>query len=674
MKSFLELFLTSSLFIVTIILIRAVFQKKINVHLQYALWLLVAMKLLLFPIPQIPSILSVQSVLRTAIQQIQEAWQDGGLQQKSDASRHEDGASTDYQTPDKTSGNTDNVTDAVSNGQERFLPAGREQDSSLAGSQQASHSQAKDSRTADRHLENSVLAAQTVWRLGTVIAALGSIVMLMYFVIGNLRFAKYLHKKRICQSQSKFPLPIYVVDGLPSPCLYGRAVYLTPGLAEDSVRSRHVLMHEYCHYRQGDLVWSAIRCLCVICYWWNPFVWLAAALSKQDCELSCDQAALRRLGENERMIYGETLLSLLRVTDKPKDYFSIAAFMKGTFKKGGAYPMKRRIQGIAHQNKTALPVCLFAAVLSMACFISVSTTTPTAENGVQNTKTKTAVDSSQQPDNMQKELQQPKATTQQQPSEETKGVFDLDQAVADMLLADNKGSYAAGECVAEGHIILGSKQRKNGSTKVYTLTMYGEYAFQNGCFIKESGSGVIPAVMVFRYDSSLGYVPKACKYPTDGDGYLASIQEMFPKHLQKRCIQIRQADEKNLIRQERVYAKKYLKNIGRKAKIGAYRDIEHPLLTDAGVSVEVSNSLYSGEMSFLYGYPDWIGDLERVEQGVRYRYALELDKKSREIIYTKSVYETGDIVEDIRIDMDTGKLKSYQTYPEPGKSRSVRVK
>ena len=51
---------TSSAFILAIVLLRALFHKKISMRLQYALWLFVALKLLLVPVPQFESVLSVQ--------------------------------------------------------------------------------------------------------------------------------------------------------------------------------------------------------------------------------------------------------------------------------------------------------------------------------------------------------------------------------------------------------------------------------------------------------------------------------------------------------------------------------------------------------------------------------------------------------------------------------------
>ncbi len=56
---------------------------------------------------------------------------------------------------------------------------------------------------------------------------------------------------------------------------------------------RHVLTHEFTHYRHGDHLWSMLRCLALAVHWWNPLVWLAAELSRRDAELACDEGALK---------------------------------------------------------------------------------------------------------------------------------------------------------------------------------------------------------------------------------------------------------------------------------------------------------------------------------------------------------------------------------------------
>ena len=54
----------------------------------------------------------------------------------------------------------------------------------------------------------------------------------------------------------------------------------------------------------------ALRGVCLALHWFDPLVWWAAAASRQDGELACDEAALRRLAPEERVAYGRTLLAM----------------------------------------------------------------------------------------------------------------------------------------------------------------------------------------------------------------------------------------------------------------------------------------------------------------------------------------------------------------------------
>lgn len=623
MESLYDMIVTTSLFITVVILLRAAVRNKISMRLQYALWLFVAVKLLVFPVPRVESALSLQqlSVVETMPQNGQQ-----------------------------------NATSAI----------GTQKKSSV----QPSLGEQKNGKNVTLEKEKMETTARADrmddrYHICTGVAAAGSVFLFVCFLAENIRLAVYLRRRRRPLKQD-FSLPVFLVEGLPSPCMYGRAVYLAPEMAEDETRRLHMLTHEYCHYRQGDLFWSFVRCICVICYWWNPLVWVGAYLSRQDCELACDEAALKRLGETERISYGRTLLELVPVKARAGDYFSAATTMTG-----GGKNMKKRITKIAHKSKTAVSVCVITVLLAGLGFVSVSTVKPAEKQTVSHTAEadRNALGEQSSPDLQGEKSSQQEEEARRQEEEERRqeegarqqaeeahqqeetAVTDLDEAVGMAVLSSNADSYASQECVAEGHILLETEQ-EGTKTTAYALTMYGEYGFENGAFIKGSGTGLIPAVMTFSYDEKNGYVLEDCQYPMDGSYYVSSIQELFPEKYWDRCIVHRDDDIEELTRQERIYARDYLNRLGRTAKIGDYADIGHPLLTDVGVSVDVSNHLW--ELEMLYGYPYWIGNLEKLEDGVRYVYEMSLDQKAGEIIYTKSVYDTKEVVEQIRIDMNTG--------------------
>ena len=85
-------------------------------------------------------------------------------------------------------------------------------------------------------------------------------------------------------------------------------VVLTPGLRGETLDC--VLAHEGVHAMRRDNLWHYAMALALVVHWWNPAVWLMARLLRRDIELSCDRAAVRKLGPEKRADYARALVSL----------------------------------------------------------------------------------------------------------------------------------------------------------------------------------------------------------------------------------------------------------------------------------------------------------------------------------------------------------------------------
>ena len=226
---------------------------------------------------------------------------------------------------------------------------------------------------------------------------------------------------------------------------------------------------------------------------------------------------------------------------------------------------------------------------------------------------------------------------------------EISQLVAEAIISGNEDSYYEGECCGEGHKILGSSL-SGSHLKVYALTMFGNYGFQNDMFIKVSGSGVIPAVLTFEKDGT-EYNLLEIEYPGDGAGYVKSIKKMFPLKYRLSALNCDSAYDE-LVSQERKYAEEYLQSIGREAEIGEFGDLNVVLLTDLGVSVDVSNRLSCDKD--LGEYPFWIGSSEYLENGTRYVRSLSYDENAGQIICSTVEKETGEVNECFVFDATTG--------------------
>ncbi len=211
-------------------------------------------------------------------------------------------------------------------------------------------------RAGGHNMDNKLLA---LWRTG--VAAAGAIIFL-----SNLLFAHRLKRRRNGLEGTGAPIPVYLAEGLASPCLFGvfqPAVYVTPEAAKNPDILRHVLAHELTHYAHKDHIWSLLRILALALHWYNPLVWLAVVLSKRDGELACDEGAVARLGEGERIPYGRTLVDMVACQSlRPSDLLSCSTAMSG-----GKKSIQQRISRLARKPETVkAAVFLAAAALVLA--------------------------------------------------------------------------------------------------------------------------------------------------------------------------------------------------------------------------------------------------------------------------------------------------------------------
>ncbi|MGE5579909.1 MAG: M56 family metallopeptidase [Bacillota bacterium] len=327
--------IASSVLIMTIALVRRLFRGKISLRLQYALWLVVAARLVL-PLPSIQSPVSVLNVLDPGISilSIEESAQEPQLTVPEGS-----GFTTAEGPGEAGDGSPADPTAPVKTELPPFAAESNDRDNTL----------------------------RTVWYMGAVVTGL-------WFMAQNLWFYIQLRKTREKAKVSDSQLPVYISRHLKSPCLFGikPAIYL-PLNCLDKGALRYVLAHEETHYKHGDHLWAYLRCLCLALHWHNPFVWWAAALSRRDCEMACDESTLNRLGDEHRKAYGNTLIDMIEHCAKPSDLLSSATTMSA-----GMPAIKERITMIAQRPKMFLST-LLVVITCVAVAVSCTFTGPRGE-------------------------------------------------------------------------------------------------------------------------------------------------------------------------------------------------------------------------------------------------------------------------------------------------------
>ena len=333
-----EILLTSSALILALLALRQLFRRTVSRRMQYALWLLVLVRLLV-PV----NVGTLAHNVLSAAEPVQAV-----VEERLD-------------TPVLY------VQDGTERRPAQLLPGKEPQ-----GDLQSPPSDAAQSAPADEYYTvtptyRTVTLSEAltyVWYAG--MAGVGA-----WFLFTNLRFARTLRRTRTPYRVEGCRYPVYLVPTLPSPCLFGvlrPAIYLNNAATASPETLRFVLAHEQTHARHLDPLWSLLRGLCLTVYWFDPLVWLAAVLSREDGELACDEGTLRTLGADERTAYGKALLSLVPVCAKPQN-----PLLGATTMTGGKRSLKERVTRIA-ENRQAKAVAVFAVVALAALLCAVSFT------------------------------------------------------------------------------------------------------------------------------------------------------------------------------------------------------------------------------------------------------------------------------------------------------------
>lgn len=216
-----EVLVSSTVLILALAALRLLLRGKIDPRLQYALWLLAALRLLL-PVPLVSSPVSVMNAAADVPAAVQRLT-----------------APEDRRAPQPAA---------------EAAPA---QPAAVAEPQ---------AQTKEKLPVRTIL--KTVWLTGAAILA-------GVMLAQNLRFLRKLRRVRQPLACAESPIPVWLVPGLPSPCLAGLfrpEIYLTPEAAADPATLGFVLRHELAHFRAKDQLWSLVRLVCQCVYWFDPFV------------------------------------------------------------------------------------------------------------------------------------------------------------------------------------------------------------------------------------------------------------------------------------------------------------------------------------------------------------------------------------------------------------------
>ena len=338
-----------------ILLFRFIFKNRISSKLQYLMWWLLILRLLMPVTPDIGLHLGLQDIpLKQAVQ----AAPSNALPSNaapSDAAPILDVAPASVSS---TQPSYESVAPAV------------QPDTDVAPSQHVNPTKSTDWYSI----------VFVVWLLGAI-GFLGWLIFvklryyesLQHLMAGGPREVYELYD-RCCKELCVKPLPLWIVNKSMSPgiAFFGEPVLLVPlSLCNDESRLRFALLHELTHKKRGDHYMTLLLNILRAVYWFDPVVHFAFSELRSDMESACDSDVLAYIGHEQKRGYLTVILDMFSYDTEP---------ILGMSQIRSKRMAKRRMKGAFMKSRTspafrAITLCI-ALIMSLCCFTTACQSAP----------------------------------------------------------------------------------------------------------------------------------------------------------------------------------------------------------------------------------------------------------------------------------------------------------
>ena len=219
-----------------------------------------------------------------------------------------------------------------------------------------------------------------VWLLGAI-GFLGWLIFvklryyesLQHLMAGGPREVYELYD-RCCKELGVKPLPLWIVNKSMSPgiAFFGEPVLLVPlSLCNDESRLRFALLHELTHKKRGDHYMTLLLNILRAVYWFDPVVHFAFSELRADMESACDSDVLAYIGHEQKRGYLTVILDMFSYDTEP---------ILGMSQIRSKRMAKRRMNGAFMKSRTspafrAITLCI-ALIMSLCCFTTACQSAP----------------------------------------------------------------------------------------------------------------------------------------------------------------------------------------------------------------------------------------------------------------------------------------------------------
>ncbi len=170
------------------------------------------------------------------------------------------------------------------------------------------------------------IVIDNIWMLWIGIA----LILFTYKMIVYISFIRYMKANKVVVKDpevlgifrnvcnevgNKATLNMYTSDKVVSPMLLGiiRPFIVLPNTDIKEFELRNIVMHELIHYKRLDIIYKWITQIAVCLHWFNPIIYFISKEINKSCELSCDEAIIKKMDADGKRQYGNTLLASVKI-------------------------------------------------------------------------------------------------------------------------------------------------------------------------------------------------------------------------------------------------------------------------------------------------------------------------------------------------------------------------
>ncbi|GKX27547.1 hypothetical protein SH1V18_00270 [Vallitalea longa] len=144
----------------------------------------------------------------------------------------------------------------------------------------------------------------------------------------------------------KRDVKLYMENRFKSPFIIGfftPRIYIPEQLIKIETEDlEHIIMHEVAHYKRKDSIYNILSIIAISINWFNPLIWKMSSIIRSDIELACDSYVLDKLGEDNAVSYGKSMLAVARIIITGNKQLGLACYFSNSKKQ-----LERRITMIS---------------------------------------------------------------------------------------------------------------------------------------------------------------------------------------------------------------------------------------------------------------------------------------------------------------------------------------